>query len=143
MIIQMTVQMSGGRYDDRQWPPPWTNFEVTEEEGHGLVRCGAAMEVVQQSEPAPLTGGEDPQTPQVPPYVASPQSAESAATAQPASITPQEIAAAQAEHAAKTVPSPGDPKAAWVEHAVSQGMDRAEAESSTKAALQQQYGGRL
>lgn len=142
MIIQMTVQMSGGRYDDRQWPAPWTNFEVTEEEGRGLVRCGAAMELV-PAEPVSLTGGEDPQTPQIPPYVASPQPAESAATAQPASITQEEIAAAQAEHAAKTMPSPGDPKAAWVEHAVSQGMDRAEAESSTKATLQQQYGGRL
>jgi hypothetical protein len=134
MIIQMTVQMSGGRYDDRQWPAPWRNFEVPDEEGRGLIRCGAAMEVVsddsapEQDQPEPI------QQPVGPPYTASPQTP---------SLTAEEIAAAQAQEAAKTQPAPGDPKASWVEHAVKQGLSQDEAEGKTKAQLQQEYGGRM
>lgn len=129
MIIQMTVQMSGARYDDRQWPRPWSDFEVPDEEGRGLVRCGAAMEVVSDgsaptdTESAAETAADVPST--------------------PSSLTQEEIAAAQAQQAAKTQPSPSDPKAAWVEHAVAQGADPAEAEGMTKVQLQQEYGGRM
>jgi hypothetical protein len=140
MIIQMTVQMSGSRYDDRMWPPPWISFEVPDEEGRGLIRAGAAMEVVQVTPDEPLLAATG-QGPQIPPYVAA---------AQPGTgpLTAQEIADAQAataaREAAKTTPSPADPKSAWVQHAVdNHGVDQADAEAMTKAALQQQFGGRM
>lgn len=37
-------------------------------------------------------------------------------------------------------PKPSDKKAAWVDHAVAQGMDREEAESMTKEALIEEVG---
>ena len=120
MIIQMVTQMSGGRYDDQSWPTPWTDFEVPDDEGRGLIRCGAAMEVVGGLvKPAP---DDDPE----PVPEADPEPA-------PA-VTPEP---------AGGPPAVGDPKADWVEHAVNQGATREEAESQTKAQLQQNYGGRL
>lgn len=137
MIIQMVVQMSGSRYDDRMWPQPWVNFEVPDEEGRGLIRAGAAMEVVQQeTEQAPHQASQAPQTPQIPPYVASPPPATAQATASPP-------APAQDEEPAKP-PSPNDPKAAWVEHAMANhGVGEDEANTMTKAQLQANYGGRM
>jgi hypothetical protein len=121
MIIRMTLAMSGGRYDDRQWPAPGINFEVPEAEGRGLIRCGAALEVEMPAAQATVA----------------------TATGTAPSLTAAEIAEAQAQHAAKTGPAPGDPKAAWVDHAVNQGLSRDEAEAMTKVQLQQGYGGRL
>lgn len=146
----MTVQMSGGRYDDRQWPVPWVNWEVSDEEGEGLVRCGAAMEVVLP--PAPV----------LPERKSSPQAAaahiaaeEAAAAAQARPPVTEKEAAAAAKAAAREplpppeleknppVPLPGDPVDAWREYAVSRGMTEAEAKSKNKTQLQAAYGGRL
>jgi hypothetical protein len=133
MIIQMTVQMSGGRYDDRQWPAPWHNFEVPDEEGRGLIRCGAAMEVVKQDpEPdAPEPAAAEPAWEPLP-----------SSSAAPAPVPdPEPEPAAPAEEI--PLPLPRDPKPAWVEYAVSRGASQAEAEAMTKDQLQAAYGGRL
>lgn len=45
------------------------------------------------------------------------------------------------ERAALTRPGRHDPKAAWVDYAVAQGMDPTVAETTTKADLQATYGG--
>lgn len=43
--------------------------------------------------------------------------------------------------AAPSRPAHGDPKAAWVDYAVSQGADRQDAEATTKGDLIKAYGG--
>ena len=51
MIIAMLISMSGGRDDDRPWPPSGADavpFEVTDEEGAGLVKWGHAVDVSKQ-----------------------------------------------------------------------------------------------
>lgn len=40
----------------------------------------------------------------------------------------------------RSAPNQSDTKDAWVDHAVSQGMDRAEAEAATKADLADRFG---
>lgn len=133
MIVQMIVQMSGGRYDDRQWPLPWHDFEVPDDEGRGLIRCGAAMEVVGAVRPESAVPAA------VPAVMAEPEPAVPAAMAEPESaLTPEPAVVKEL-----APPAPGDPKAAWVDYAVSQGTARAEAEDMTKAQLQAVYGGRL
>lgn len=120
MIIQMIYSMSGGRYDDRSWPPPGVNFEVPDEEGAGLVACQAAIMVAPSAvapEPAPAAPEPEPEPVPVP------------------KATPPVPELSQ--------PAPADPKAAWVDYAVSLGASRSEAEDHTKAQLQAAYGGRL
>jgi len=130
VLIQMTVQMSGGRYDDRQWPVPWHDFEVPDEEGRGLISCGAAMEVVgatqpeKQEAPAPEPAWQPLPSSSNDPVPVPP----------PLTLEPEEN---------PPVPSNADPKAAWVEYAVSRGATPEEAESLTKSQLQAAYGGRL
>lgn len=134
MIIQMIVQMSGGRYDDRTWPLPWHDFEVPDDEGRGLIRCGAAMEVVST---VPIAKAAPPLLPPAPlakevpapPVKAAPGPAPAPAVRAPAAEVPQ--------------PAPGDPKSAWADYAVSRGATRAEADERTKTQLQAVYGGRL
>lgn len=138
MIIQMVWQMSGGRYDDRVWPSTGMDFEVPDEEGAGLIRAGAAVQVpyapALESAPSPV-----------------PEPALVTAAAWQPTLEP-EPAPAPAPVSAPTamtvldqayVPVTGDPKAAWVEYAVSRGAAQAEAEGMTKAQLQAAYGGRL
>lgn len=120
MIIQMIVQMSGARYDDRMWPVPWTDFEVPDEEGRGLIRCGAAMEVVQPVKAVPPPPAPAPAAKAVPEVLVSAQ-------------VPEELPR----------PSNSDSKEAWVEYAVQRGASRAEAEVQSKANLQAAFGGRL
>ena len=134
MIVQMIYQMSGGRYDDRTWPLPWHDFEVPDDEGRGLIRCGAAMEVVgtikapagTPATPAdPGKAAVAPSPPRVSPELADPAPAKA----------PAEVEMPQ--------PAPGDPKSDWVDYAVSRGAARAEADERTKTQLQAVYGGRL
>jgi hypothetical protein len=137
MIIQMAFQMSGGRYDDQAWPPPGTDFEVPDEEGEALVRDGNAVRVsgtpvaAGVSQPAPA-GAPVPPPPLDPPFAKSEP---------PAKPVPEPASEPAVEEMAQ--PAPGDPKAAWVDYAVSRGADRTEAEYSTKVQLQAAYGGRL
>lgn len=128
MIIQMIYQMSGGRYDDRSWPLPWHDFEVPDEEGRGLIRAGAAMEVV---------GNVNPAAPEPEPVPVK------AAPAAPSAPAPAPAPMAKTAIAEVPQPLPSDPKAAWVEYAVSRGVSQTEAESMTKAQLQAEHGGRM
>lgn len=132
MIVRMTTQMSGGRYDDRSWPTPWVNFEVPDEEGRGLVAAGVALEVVLPPEAkAPLRS-----------LTVTPESAQASATA---SALPPPSPPPPAPPVTEEVPQPrpADPKDAWVEYAVSRGVSKAEAEAMTKAQLQAAYGSRM
>lgn len=146
MIIQMIVQMSGGRYDDRTWPLPWHDFEVPDDEGRGLIRCGAAMEVVgalaTKATPAPPVKA-------APSVKAMPAPSVKAAPVAPAKADPVPsvqavpVAPAKAPEAEMPQPAPGDPRSAWIDYAVSRGAPRAEANERTKTQLQAVYGGRL
>ena len=126
MIIRMLIQMSGSRYDDRMWPPPFINFEVPDEEGRGLIASGVALEVEMPKEekPAPPAPPAD-----LPAAVFEPLPS-SSNTPAPAAVSPEP-------------PRATDSKQDWVEYAVSQGAVRAEVENQTKAQLQSVYGGRL
>jgi hypothetical protein len=131
MIIRMILQMSGGRYDGRNWPIVGANFWVPDEEGQGLVGCGAA--VFFSADPKAKTVPEPKAE-----MVTEPEPGElepAAPVAAPAAVpvTPAELAR----------PTPADPKAAWVEYAVGQGASRDDAENRTKVQLQAAYGGRL
>ena len=126
MIVRMVYEMSGGRYDDRAWPPTWTDFEVPDEEGRGLVACGAAVFIASSAAPAAK------------PVVQAP--AVKAPSPEPEPVKAEAVVPEPAE---TPRPSPADPKAAWVAYAVSRGAPRSEAEDSTKAQLQAAYGGRL
>lgn len=142
MIIQMVYQMSGGRYDDRQWAPPGVDFEVPDEEGDGLVRAAAAI-FVRASAPAP-----SPPASATPAPVSEPSATAAGPVAgEGAYGIPQSLAATGPEAGPvpeeAPEPKPADPKAVWVDYAVSQGAGRSDAESLTKAQLMQAYGGRL
>lgn len=134
MIIQMVYQMSGGRYDDRTWPTPWTDFEVPDEEGRGLISCGAAMEVVG----IVVSAAEAESV-----VTAAESAAETAALTAKAAESASETAALAAEAPAPAAPRPADPKQDWVDYAVSLGAPRSEAETQTKVQLMAAFGGRL
>jgi hypothetical protein len=140
VIVQFTYQMSGGRYDDRAFPPPWVDFEVPDEEGEGLVHCGAAVRVIPPASAVKADWVE---------YAVSKGAdqaeaeAETKAQLQAEAKAPEPVAPKSAAVAELAQPAPGDPKAAWVDYAVSRGATRAEAEDQTKAQLQAAYGGRL
>lgn len=125
MIIKMVYEMSGGRYDDRAWPPTWTDFEVPDAEGEGLVACGAAIYVAASAAPASVPAPE-------------PVVAKAAPVPEPVEEPASEPVVAEVKQ-----PAPADAKLAWVNYAVSRGASRAEAEDSTKSQLQAAYGGRL
>ena len=56
-------------------------------------------------------------------------------------VADRRIASGRWKSAGNTGPSESDLKAVWVDHAVSQGADRDEAEAMTKAQLVEQFGG--
>jgi hypothetical protein len=139
MIIQMAWQMSGGRYDDRSWPPPWTDFEVPDEEGRGLVNCGAAIEVP-QLEPLMLKSVPLQPVPVTATAVATSAGGDSGGDDEE---DPGQPAGSPVTGNAPALPAPGDPKSAWVDYAVSQGFSEDEANAMTKTHLLQALGGRL
>jgi hypothetical protein len=165
MIIAMAISMSGGRDDDRPWPGIRVPFEVTDEEGAGLVRWGHATDLTA------LGWTLD----QVPPHMRLPGTAHVPAPA-PVSL-PSETAAGPADNpppdeplpavhdlpedprpASMTQPvdtemlgvddlpeppKPSDPKQAWFDYALTQGLTGKGIDDVTKADLMSQYGGRL
>lgn len=150
MIVQMVLQVSGGRADGREWPPPWVDLEVPDAEGEDLVRGGLARRVEhrevppspRQPEPEPVTvyapEPGDPGTPEAAPV---PEPSPAAAGPAPA----QEVPAPEPDKGADEipVPKPADSKQAWIDYAVSQGTSPEQANDLTKAQLMQVYGGRL
>lgn len=146
MIIQMLIGYSGGRYDDRPWPSLGTDFEVPDWEGEGLIRVGHARFVRASDPPAAPPAPPPPAPPVLSP--AGPVVSEPAATAagpvtpEPA---PEPAPGPEPEPEPEELPAPGpaDPKAAWIEYAISQGAKRDTAAAMTKADLMSRYGGRL
>jgi hypothetical protein len=149
MIVAMLISMSGGRDDDRPWPGVGVPFEVTKEEGEGLVKWGHAVDAGRQFK-----------LDQIPPNLRLPGTAHVTAPApvslpaetsagpadNPAPPEPEssynsgdlaDDAADLADNAADLAggdepedsgpedagepepPKPGDPKQAWIEYAVS------------------------
>jgi hypothetical protein len=134
-VVAMVHQMSGGRYDDRQWPPPGFEFEVPDWEGEGLVRSNSAVKIrelpddrpVYVTPPAPVSLPSEtaagPVLPEPSPEDASPGPAAPGGDPEP--------------------PKPSDPKQDWMDYAVTQGMTEDEAGAQTKADLMSRFGGRL
>ena len=149
--VQMTITISGGRADGRNWPDRWgAAIDLSAAEAWPLIRAGNAIQVDAPEKPKPLP----------PPASLTPAPrSEPAATArgpvaasQPAP-EPQAIRAWGPEAAPKPEPTPAlvdmdppkpaDPKQAWVDYAMAHGETEDEANMQTKAELMQKYGGRL
>lgn len=127
MIIAMVTHMSGGRYDDRQWPGPGVPFEVPDWEGEGLVYWKHAVKLADSPAPEP------PPAPEVPAAVeAWEEEHDRLESVADGTVEPQ-----------AEPPRPADPKQAWIDYAVSQGADEGEAASMTKIDLMSRYGGRI
>lgn len=165
MIIRMIQNMSGGRYDNQQWPPAGIDFEVPDEEGEALIRDRNALFVrhsavapepvviVEQivSEPSPTGSGPIWSSAATGPAWSTPgdEKADKPA-AKPAlekaapEPTPDEIAH-EAAPLAQTPnrPKPSESKRLWEDYAVAKGMDPDDAVDSTKAELMSKFGGRL
>ncbi len=139
MWVQMLEYISGGRPGGGPWPPRGELLEVDDWEGTSLIRGQLARraappvtEVVQ----SPVVAPYQMQTPVSTAEVMQMPRSEPAVTA----AGPDNPASASAPEAP---PRPGDPKAAWVAYAVSQGVNPSEAGELTKVQLQSAYGGRL
>lgn len=136
MWIEMVMHMSGTRANGDKYPPGWTAFEIADWEGEHLIRGGCARQV-----PVPEWA-----VPKPPAPVKSAVAPETVAPARQPEL-PQEPApeagpeSAPAPEAGR--PSPADPKQAWVDYAIAQGLDWDTASRMTKADLQSRYGGRL
>jgi hypothetical protein len=105
--IAMHIKISGGRGDLTEWPDPHVPFEVDDAEGAQLCAGGLAYPVAEDA-PVETRGAFDD------------------GGDLPAGTS-------LAFNAGK--PIVNSPKAAWVEHAVAQGFDRAEAEAMKKSDL--------
>ena len=147
MRIRMLIAISGGRHDDRPWPPAGAEIDVPDHEGQDLLRAGHAVYVA-------------PSAPVPPPVETARVVSEGAATAAgpvpretvPPGPSQAELDDAKAGQAAQDAgpvpdemppPAPGDPKQAWVDYAVSQGAGPETAGRMSKADLMSRYGGRL
>jgi hypothetical protein len=153
MWVEMLEYISGGRADGTLWPPLFGKLEVDDLEGERLIRGALARRTAAPPRPVPVP----------PPPLPVPEWAKPAAEFRagsgsgPDQPVPPAPAPAVPHHQAPAGPDqpapPGDaaggppqqiaPKAAWVEYAVSQGANPAEAAELTKAQLQASYGGRL
>lgn len=155
--VQMTISISGGRADGRNWPERWKEpIDLPADEAWPLIRAGNAVEV-----PAPKQAA----APLPPPTSLTPAPrSEPAATARgpvvestwgltgpPASDEPVEphVSVVRENAAAENVaelepPKPADPKQSWVEYAMARdGISEDDAQQQTKAGLMSKYGGRL
>ena len=119
--VRMRHYISGGRPDGSQWPGDGGLLECSEDEARDLIRAQMADHA------------EAPQ-PAAKPAVREP--VKSVTVAAPPEEQPDALEEA-------SVPASSDPKTAWIEYAVSQGADEAEAARMSKADLQSRYGGRL
>jgi len=133
VIIQMLSNMTSGRHDGRQWPAPWTDFEVPDWEGEDLVFGGNAIKVSDSPEPK-----EDPDAPLEDLKVAAVEYAESEAHAEP-DPEPEPETEVKAEGGP---PKPAASKQEWIDYAVNQGAEWIAATNSTKQQLMEQYGQR-
>jgi hypothetical protein len=147
MTIQMTTAMSGGRIDDRPWPPPFTDFEVVYWEGQNLVRAGVAFEATDRTPPSQQPGfGQGASDPE--PEGQQPQEPVVLETG-PVTVVDHEPGPGEAQvveepaHPGPERPQPADPKQAWVDYAIAQGIPPDMANAWTKQRLMAEFGGRL
>jgi hypothetical protein len=149
--VRMIVGISGYRHDDRPWPPAHTEIVVPDWEADDLIRGGNAVPCEQDDDepavPDPVVS--DPRPPsQIESEAAAVREPELPARAKvraeatvQAGDKPEDEPGDEPEVAA--APSPGDPKQAWIDYAVTQGADVHQAGAMTKADLMSRYGGRL
>jgi hypothetical protein len=144
-VVAMVHQMSGGRYDDRQWPPPGFEFEVPDWEGEGLVRSNSAVKIRELKDDRPAYV-----TPPAPVSLPS----ETAAGPVPPEPAPEVVvssgpAASDSDSDVQEPPKPSDPKQDWMDYAVAESERRGapitedQAGARSKADLMSEYGGRL
>jgi hypothetical protein len=140
MWIEMVMHMSGTRANGEKYPPGWTAFEVADWEGEHLIRGGMARQVpvpewAVPKSPAPLKSAHAPRT-----VMPEPEPEQ-----EPVPPDPEPLLASVVPLAppAGLPPAPGDPKQAWVDYAVTQGMAPEDATRMTKADLQSRFGPRL
>lgn len=147
MRIRIAADL-GGRLDHRPWPPAGTEIDVADDVGQGLIEGGHAVNASVRPEapprlPAPVVISEPAQT------AAGPVISQEIAAAPEPEPEPRwqdEFGGSdppEPEPEPAEPPAPGDPKAAWIDYAVSQGADRDVATAMTKADLMSRYGGRL
>lgn len=125
MKIRMVQERTGPRWDGRAWPPVGGEIYVDDDEGAAVCGSGWAVPVPEQRKV---------ETPEDTLTVAT----ETRAPESPAEPVSEPAAAEDAPAAAP--PAVNDPKAAWVDHAVTQGTSRDEAEAMSKSALIRQFG---
>lgn len=168
--VQMTISISGGRADGRDWPERWgAAIDLPAEEAGPLIRAGNAIRV---DAPDGAQAADLPSASMTPSPVSEP--AASARGPVPSPFPPQlmpaeEVAAAPAKlvpaadpevsfrmipddeepdvqpSAADGMnqPKPADAKQVWVDYAMAHGESEDEANMQTKAQLMQKYGGRI
>lgn len=137
MWIEMVMHMSGTRANGEKYPPGFTPFLVEDWEGEHLIRGGCARQI------APPPGRAQapvavPAPPAPEPPVPQSEPSPTAAGPEPQAAEPEPEPEPDARR-----PAPSDPKQAWVDYAVAQGLDWDTASRMTKADLQSRYGGRL
>ncbi len=130
MWIEMVMHMSGTRANGDRYPPAFAPYEVADWEGEHLIRGGMARAVATPEWAVPK-----------PPAPVKSAVAPKAVAPDPASALAPE--AEPAAPVAGEAPAPGDPKQAWVDYAVTQGMAADDASRMTKADLQSRFGPRL
>lgn len=148
VIVHFTMNMSGGRYDDRAWPPAWTDFEVPRWEADGLIKAGMARFVRMgepDAPPLPAPAAENEKVMSSPAQTAegpvAPDDsklqwgAEERAAAEEAAQTP-------GTDTGETSPPPSASKQDWILYAVRQGADDDTVGNMTKQQLMEQYGAR-
>lgn len=146
MWIEMVMHMSGTRANGDKYPPGWTPFEVADWEGEHLIRGGMARQVdvpdwARPKPPAPAQPVKSVTAPKTVPDPASvPPPAEPPAHVQVDQPGQPSLAG---NLAPVPPPAPSDPKQAWVDYAVTQGMAADDASRMTKADLQSRFGPRL
>lgn len=150
MIIHMTAPMSGGRIDDRPWPPPFTDFEVAEWEGRHLIASGVAVEVADRTPPSQQPGfGQGASDPQPGQDQGQQEGQEPPANPVPPDQSPVSEGQDLGQRGdpepdlPAQPPQPADPKQAWVDYAISKGTPPDMANAWTKQRLMAEFGGRL
>lgn len=139
-VVALVQQQSGGRWDDRVWPPPGIEFEVTAEEGEGLVRSSSAVKIRELPDDRP-----EYITPPAP--VSLPSHTAAGPDYTPESAPEEEPGPAASGADPPEPPKPADPKQDWMDYASDPRtpghITEDEAGMMTKADLMSRYGGRL
>jgi hypothetical protein len=158
MWIRTFISPAGGRHDDRPWPPIGSELDVPAWEGQDLIRANHAVflrwveEAVPDPVPAVPVVSEPAQTaagpltepvivPDPEPVIVPEPEPEPVIVPEPEPEPSRSVSDVPPEPA--EAPAPSDPKQDWIDYAVSQGADAAEAARQTKADLMSRYGGRL